>query len=199
MPKDYSIDILEETALDELIETLQVAKQIGFSLSHFPAEVLLDVMIDCALQLKNQFREGAGFWKDRINPELQFLEKPIKLHKPERRTWLIDASSGRREGYFTSQLSDSWWGMISDELGNPQQVRIHKTSEQTASPQISKFFKDLSQTLVKMKLTHKLPKDFASNGNEERQHPTSKISPETYWYLKRRKSHLKNKRNHPDL
>lgn len=71
------MDILDENQLDLWIEILTEAKQVGYSLSSSPAELLLELMVDCALKLRNQFQEGIGTWALRKNPELKFSQKEV--------------------------------------------------------------------------------------------------------------------------
>lgn len=173
-----SFDILNEKELDRTIDLLLTAKTIGFSISHFPADVLLDVMIDAALQLSNELNKEGSLWKPRGNPSLQFLEKPLKFRLHE--------GGVRFSGV---------WTYTPDQLGNVAQKRTFPKSESAYSPPLSEFFRKFAASLVEMKRTHRLPKDLYSKGKKRSGNPTSKISPSTYWYLKRRKDHhRRNKR-----
>jgi len=168
--------ILSEERLKELIEILQQAHSVGFSLSSsFPAEPLLELMIDSSLQLSNQAREE-GPWTEVQNPSLEFLEKPLKLR------------SGAKSGI---------WATERDELGNVAQKQRNQAPDTMTDPKLPDFFKKLATTLVEIKRLHHLPPHlYCEEGSKRRDQPAKKISPETFWYLKRRKNRLKKHNTH---
>jgi len=171
-----SIDLLNEDRLKELIEILQQAIETGYSLSSpIPADLLLEIMIDLCLKLRNQAREE-GPWREMTNPTLEFLEKPLKLH------------SGARSGI---------WATTPDSLGNVAQKRRPERRETMTHPALSKFFEELAEMLIKLKRTHYPPRHLYCQEREERRtQPANKISHQTYWYWQRRKDHLKKHNTH---
>lgn len=168
--------ILNDKSLKGLIETLQSALKTGYSLSSFPAQPLLELMIDASLQLGNLAEEG-GPWTEVSNPSLEFLEKPLRLR------------SGRLSGIRAT---------IPDLLGNVAQKRRKPAVQMMTDPKLPKFFKELASTLVQIKQTRKLPTHlYCEEGERRRDQPVKKITPNAYWYLKRRKDRLKKKqKNH---
>jgi len=51
-----------------------------------------------------------------------------------------------------------------DSLSNPKVITSEKQRHVAWDPSISFFFKELAETLVRLKASHKLPKDLYSNG-----------------------------------
>lgn len=163
---------LDENRLKAWIEILQTALKMGYSSSSLPADVLLDVMIDGCLQLRNQ-SQAEGLWSSRSNATLEFLERPLKL----------------KSGGFSGV-----WSTIPDSLGNVGQKRRQPRPEKMTNPALPKFFDELAQLLVNVKRTHQVPQNLYSCVHEDRRHKPSKISPETFWYLKRRQGRLRENR-----
>lgn len=62
--------MLNEDALDSLIETLKLAKQVGYTSSSSPIGFLLEAGTDICLQLSSLFKEGTKEAKK--NPEVKF-------------------------------------------------------------------------------------------------------------------------------
>ncbi len=122
------MDTLDENLLDQWIQILTEAKQVGFSSSSSPVEPLLEVMIDLCLQLKQLLQEGSRTWEARSNKSLKFS---------------------------TSQV---------DALSNPKVIRSEKQRHTAWDPSISLFFKELAESLVRLKSEHQLPKDLYSKG-----------------------------------
>lgn len=90
------MDTLNENQLDQWILILTEAKRVGYSLSSSPAELLLELMVDCALKLANQFQQGLGSWNFRKNEVLKFSQtkvdalnnpKVIRIREPETSTF----------------------------------------------------------------------------------------------------------------
>lgn len=66
------MDTLDLRNLEGLIDALKTARSAGFFSESSPVDVLLEIIIDSILSLKNALKEGA---KERtFNPELRFLE-----------------------------------------------------------------------------------------------------------------------------
>jgi len=171
---------IEEDPFEQAISLLRTAQALHLQMESpitLPAEVLLDLMIDAALQLRQEFQEGLAYWQDRSNPTLEFCERPLKILTPPTLTF---KGRWRNSGI---------WETLPDQLGNVAQKRTYKRREHTSNPKLVNFFTQLAELLVKMKHDHQLPKDLYSKEEQPRRHPTSKISPETFWYLKRRKDH----------
>lgn len=72
------MDLLDENQIDSWIQLLTEAKTIGFSFSSSPVEPLLELMVDLAVKLKNEFLEDLGtFWDEETNPSLKFSKTQV--------------------------------------------------------------------------------------------------------------------------
>jgi len=117
-----------------------------------------------------------GPWTEISNPSLEFLEKPLKLR------------TGARSGI---------WATNPDALGNVAQKQRNEAPDTMTDPSLPKFFDELARTLVEIKRLHHLPHHlYCEEGKARRAQPAKKITPETFWYLKRRKNRLKKHNTH---
>jgi len=77
-----------------------------------------------------------------------------------------------------------------DALSNPKVIRSEKQRHVAWDPSISFFFKELAETLVRLKASHKLPKDLYSNGRcgqdrKQIKNRTPKLGVQVYHFYRR--------------
>lgn len=94
--REMPFDILDVNQIDLWIEMLSEAKKFGFSFTSSPVELLLELMVDLALKLRTQFKEGSTTWEARRNEGLKFSEtqvdalnnpKVLKIRYVQKQAW----------------------------------------------------------------------------------------------------------------
>jgi hypothetical protein len=82
-----------------------------------------------------------------------------------------------------------------DALANPKVITSEKRRNLAWDPLIAHFFKELSQTLVRLKQSHQLPKDLYSYGSRcaesNRQKHSAKLKPSVYHFYRRTRGRKK--------
>lgn len=169
--------VLNRELLRDYSHRIEDALLMGFDLSlSFPAEPLIEFMIDASLRLRKLLQEG-GAWAEVNNPELEFFDKPAKFR-----------TSGLHSGCRVTKV---------DDLANVQNKQTGDGPPPMYDPILEVFFQNLANTLVQIKRTHNLPRHlYCQEGEQRRYDPATKITPETYRYLKRRKDRLKKHNTH---
>lgn len=165
LPDEFPDLFLSRTDLDNLIGSLAVARQAGFSTSSSTIIPKIETLIDLALRLADDFKSGA-FAQSQANPELQFKDS------------VYDTKSDQ----MVSNL---------DELGNPKQIKVRFPRSFVVSSYIADWFNDLAKILVRLKQgvgSSKSFKKLLARINPSKQ----KISRESKFYFHRR-SHSKGK------
>lgn len=75
--------MLELDRINSLIEILQLAKSVGYSIHSSPVQPLIEVTIDLLLKLSNLFQQRGIFWEARKNPSIKFLDISDSLGNPK--------------------------------------------------------------------------------------------------------------------
>lgn len=116
-------------------------------------ETQIDSLIEVLLQAKTI---GFSISSSPIEPLLEVMvDLSLKLQEAfqEGRAW--EARTNKLLKFSTTDV---------DSLGNPKVITSEKPRTIAWDPSSSLFFKELAQTLVRLKTTKRLPKDLYSNG-----------------------------------
>jgi hypothetical protein len=135
------LDTLEMDRLQSLIETLQLAKQVGFSSTSSTIVALLEVAIDLNLQISNLLKRGS--FGPKTNKHMKFLDlaepnelgnsKQISWHSPRKFYWepeseeiLSQITSFYVQLKKQSPLPKSFMDLVKRKKSNQRPARAHQ-------------------------------------------------------------------------